>query len=147
MLETLKKTRTKILKKRRNWEQIKAEHVKQNDGKWKKWKLKKKKNRQLLKWQLRTQEFWKSLEFFHFCFNMLSLFFLLFFVFLFFFKFLQVKSEFCSRSSLNAGKTETTRKQLFKNTKLEIASKMMMMENGNEQIMKKHENKMTIDLF
>lgn len=77
---------------------------------------------------------------------MFSLLFLLFFVFLFF-KFLQVKSEFCSRSSLNAGKTETTRKQLFKNTKLEIASKMMMMENGNEQIMKKHENKMTIDLF
>ena len=73
--------------------------------------------------------------------------FFFFFLFFFFFKFLQVKSEFCSRSSLNAGKTETTGKQLFKNTKLEIASKMMMMENGNEQITKKHENKMTIDLF
>ena len=44
-----------------------------------------------------------------------------------------MKSQFCSRSSLNAGKTEETREKIEKleelganqSTKLEIASKMM----------------------
>ena len=51
-----------------------------------------------------------------------------------FYSFLQVKSQFRSRSSLNAGKTEKTRKIIEKeeelganqSTKLKIASKMMM---------------------
>ena len=59
-------------------------------------------------------------------------------MFSFLFSFLQVKSQFRSRSSLNAGKTEKTRKHLGKedelganqSTKLKIASKMMM-ENEN----------------
>ena len=55
-------------------------------------------------------------------------------VFSFFYHFLQVKSQFCSRSSLNAGKTEEAREKNIEkleelganqSTKLEIASKMM----------------------
>ena len=68
-----------------------------------------------MKWQLRTQEFRKSLEFFYFFIIIFFIFLLLFF--LFFYHFLQVKSQFCSRSSLNAGKTEEAREKTLKNSK------------------------------
>ena len=68
-------------------------------------------------------------------FIFLSLFFHFFIIiFSFFYHFLQVKSQFCSRSSLNAGKTEEAREKNIEkleelganqSTKLEIASKMM----------------------
>ena len=80
------------------------EHVKKM-----KMQMKKNENKKAtMKWQLRTQEFRKSLEFFFYFFII---------IFFIFYHFLQVKSQFCSRSSLNAGKIEEAREKTLKNSK------------------------------
>ena len=102
------------------------EYVKNTQKKRKfKWNKKRKNKKATLKWQLRTQKKSKKSRIFY---MFLSLFFHVFY------HFLQVKSQFCSRSSLNAWKTQEAREKNIKkleelganqSTKLEIASKMM----------------------
>ena len=85
----------------------------------KKMKMQMKKNenkKATMKRQLRTQEFRKSLDFFDFFIIIFFIFLSLFFL-IFFYHFLQVKSQFCSRSSLNAGKTEEAREKTLNNSK------------------------------
>ena len=68
---------------------------------------KKQNKKATLKWQLRTQKNEKVS-------NCLHVFII---IFHFFNHFLKAKSQFCSRSSLNAGKTQEAREKTLKNSK------------------------------
>ena len=104
----------------------KAGNCKQNDGARKKNEnaneKKTKIKRQLWSGSFELKNFEKVSSFFHFFIIIFSFFYHYFFIFLslffhFFYHFLQVKSQFCSRSSLNAGKTEEAREKTLKNSK------------------------------